>query len=66
MVEKVFDHRMLLPPLLPCLYLMQSREGQFDSSRRAIRLIGDLVLTCHLQPLSHQRAVGDISLFYRY
>nr|CAH7728074.1 unnamed protein product [Callosobruchus chinensis] len=21
-----------LPPLLPCLYLMQSREGQFDSS----------------------------------
>nr|CAH7729791.1 unnamed protein product [Callosobruchus chinensis] len=23
---------MELPPLLPCLYLMQSREGQFDSS----------------------------------
>nr|CAH7716365.1 unnamed protein product [Callosobruchus chinensis] len=21
-----------LPPLLPCLYLMQSRKGQFDSS----------------------------------
>nr|CAH7719670.1 unnamed protein product [Callosobruchus chinensis] len=23
--------------------------------RRAVRLIGDLALTCHLQPLSHQR-----------
>nr|CAH7763468.1 unnamed protein product [Callosobruchus chinensis] len=34
--------------------------------RRAIRLIGDPVLTCHLQPLSHRRAVGDLSLFYRY
>nr|CAH7767004.1 unnamed protein product [Callosobruchus chinensis] len=26
--------------------------------RRAIRLIGDPALTCHLQPLSHRRAVG--------
>nr|CAH7732946.1 unnamed protein product [Callosobruchus chinensis] len=34
--------------------------------RRAIRLIGDAALTCHLQPLSHRRAVGDLSLFYRY
>nr|CAH7744969.1 unnamed protein product [Callosobruchus chinensis] len=34
--------------------------------RRAIRLIGDPALTCHLQLLSHQRAVGDLSLFYRY
>nr|CAH7718901.1 unnamed protein product [Callosobruchus chinensis] len=34
--------------------------------RRAIRLIGDPTLTCHLQPLSHQHAVGDLSLFYRY
>nr|CAH7727336.1 unnamed protein product [Callosobruchus chinensis] len=34
--------------------------------RRAIRLIGDPALTCCLQPLSHQRAVGDLSLFYRY
>nr|CAH7763575.1 unnamed protein product [Callosobruchus chinensis] len=34
--------------------------------RRAGRLIGDPALTCHLQPLSHRRAVGDISLFYRY
>nr|CAH7715221.1 unnamed protein product [Callosobruchus chinensis] len=32
----------------------------------AIRLIGDPALTCHLQPLSHRRAVGDLSLFYRY
>nr|CAH7745980.1 unnamed protein product [Callosobruchus chinensis] len=34
--------------------------------RRAIRLIGDLALTCHLQSLSHRRAVGDLSLFHRY
>nr|CAH7716580.1 unnamed protein product [Callosobruchus chinensis] len=34
--------------------------------RRAIRLIGDPALTSHLQPLSHRRAVGDLSLFYRY
>nr|CAH7756014.1 unnamed protein product [Callosobruchus chinensis] len=34
--------------------------------RRAIRLIGDPALTCHLQPLSHRHAVGDLSLFYRY
>nr|CAH7730580.1 unnamed protein product [Callosobruchus chinensis] len=34
--------------------------------RRTIRLIGDPASTCHLQPLSHRRAVGDLSLFYRY
>nr|CAH7741806.1 unnamed protein product [Callosobruchus chinensis] len=34
--------------------------------RRAIRLIGHPALTCHLQPLSHRRAVGDLSLFYQY
>nr|CAH7728869.1 unnamed protein product [Callosobruchus chinensis] len=34
--------------------------------RRAIRLIGDPALTCHLQPFSHRRAVGDLSRFYRY
>nr|CAH7762552.1 unnamed protein product [Callosobruchus chinensis] len=34
--------------------------------RRAIRLIGDPALTCHLQPLSHRRAVSDRSVFYRY
>nr|CAH7733629.1 unnamed protein product [Callosobruchus chinensis] len=33
---------------------------------RAIRLINDPALTCHLQQLSHRRAVGDLSLFYRY
>nr|CAH7752624.1 unnamed protein product [Callosobruchus chinensis] len=36
------------------------------AQRRAIRLIGDPALTCHLQPLSQRRAVGDLSLFYRY
>nr|CAH7739710.1 unnamed protein product [Callosobruchus chinensis] len=34
--------------------------------RRAIRLIGDPTLICHLQPLYHRHAVGDLSLFYRY
>nr|CAH7756976.1 unnamed protein product [Callosobruchus chinensis] len=34
--------------------------------RRAIRVIGDPALTCRLQPLSHRRVVGDLSLFYRY
>nr|CAH7758119.1 unnamed protein product [Callosobruchus chinensis] len=33
--------------------------------RTGIRIIGDPALTCHLQPLSHRRAVGDISLLYR-
>nr|CAH7728367.1 unnamed protein product [Callosobruchus chinensis] len=33
--------------------------------RRAIRLIGDPVLTWHLQPLSHRHAVGDLLLFCR-
>nr|CAH7740628.1 unnamed protein product [Callosobruchus chinensis] len=36
-----------------------------EVQRRAIRLIGDPALTCY-QPLSHRRAVGDLSLFYRY
>nr|CAH7727205.1 unnamed protein product [Callosobruchus chinensis] len=31
--------------------------------RKAIRLIGDPALTCHLQPLSYHSAVGEISLF---
>nr|CAH7727258.1 unnamed protein product [Callosobruchus chinensis] len=30
--------------------------------RSAMGLIGDPALTCHLQPLSHRRAVGDLSL----
>nr|CAH7768604.1 unnamed protein product [Callosobruchus chinensis] len=29
--------------------------------RRTTRLIGDPALTCPLQPLSHRRAVGDLS-----
>nr|CAH7725634.1 unnamed protein product [Callosobruchus chinensis] len=33
--------------------------------RRAIRLIGEPALACHLQPLSHRGAVGDLPLFYR-
>nr|CAH7746613.1 unnamed protein product [Callosobruchus chinensis] len=34
--------------------------------RRTIQLIGDPASTCHLQPLSHRHAVGDLLLFYRY
>nr|CAH7744247.1 unnamed protein product [Callosobruchus chinensis] len=33
-----------------------------NPQRRAIQLIGVPALTCHLQPLSYQRAVGDLSL----
>nr|CAH7759036.1 unnamed protein product [Callosobruchus chinensis] len=33
--------------------------------RRAIRLIDDPASTCHLQPLSHRRVVGNLSLFYQ-
>ncbi|CAH1971574.1 unnamed protein product [Acanthoscelides obtectus] len=34
--------------------------------RRAVRLIDDSSLTGSLGTLSHQRAVGDLALFYRY
>nr|CAH7744187.1 unnamed protein product [Callosobruchus chinensis] len=44
-----------LLPLLPCLYLMQSKEGQFD-------LPVTLPLLSHLQPLSHRRAVDFFGL----
>nr|CAH7723309.1 unnamed protein product [Callosobruchus chinensis] len=39
------------PTTLSILYAVQ---------RRPIRLIGDPALTCHLQPLSHRRAVGSL------
>ena len=34
--------------------------------KRAIRLIDDPVLAGRLPTLAHRRAVGDLSLFYRY
>nr|CAH7758544.1 unnamed protein product [Callosobruchus chinensis] len=43
--------RAAAPPTLSILDAIQ---------RKAIRLIGDPALTCHLQPLSHRRAVGDL------
>nr|CAH7751027.1 unnamed protein product [Callosobruchus chinensis] len=47
-----------------CLYYLVILDAV---QRRAIRLIGDTALTCHLQPLSHWRgAADDLSLFYRY
>nr|CAH7726855.1 unnamed protein product [Callosobruchus chinensis] len=42
-----------------------SLQKETQLQRRAIRLIGDSALTCRLQPLSHRRAVADLSLFYR-
>nr|CAH7756392.1 unnamed protein product [Callosobruchus chinensis] len=36
-----------------------------SAQTRARRFIDDSTLTCHLQPHSHRRAVGDLSLFYR-
>nr|CAH7757338.1 unnamed protein product [Callosobruchus chinensis] len=49
------------------LMLYKAQIGpSLEFQRRAIRLIGDPALTCHLQPLSHRRAVGDFSLFYHY
>nr|CAH7713576.1 unnamed protein product [Callosobruchus chinensis] len=46
--------------------IYSANSSIFDAvQRRAIRLIGDPALTCRLQPLSHRRAVGDQSLFYR-
>ena len=33
---------------------------------KAIRLINNPKLTKSLQPLSHRRSVGDLSIFYRY
>nr|CAH7764089.1 unnamed protein product [Callosobruchus chinensis] len=45
------------PTTLPILDAVQ---------RSAIRLIGYPTLTCHLQPLSHRHAVGDLSLLHRY
>nr|CAH7758935.1 unnamed protein product [Callosobruchus chinensis] len=52
------SHICRLLPLLPCIIILDAVQ------RRAVRLIGDPALTCHLQPLSHRRAVGDLSLFY--
>nr|CAH7760273.1 unnamed protein product [Callosobruchus chinensis] len=58
----------LLPQWRNVLFSDESRFGlvsdDYRERRRAIRLIGDPALTCHLQPLSHRRAVGDLSLFY--
>nr|CAH7735635.1 unnamed protein product [Callosobruchus chinensis] len=36
-----------------------------DAVQRGIRLIGHPALTCHLQPLTHRRAVGDLLFIYR-
>nr|CAH7735140.1 unnamed protein product [Callosobruchus chinensis] len=55
------------PSLEYCSHIWGATLSILDAvQRRAIRLIGDPALTCHLQPLSHRRAVGNLSLFYRY
>nr|CAH7723307.1 unnamed protein product [Callosobruchus chinensis] len=50
----------------PVLYVIkQDVPKRALVQSRAIRLIGDPALTCHRQPLTHRRAVDDISVFYR-
>nr|CAH7739158.1 unnamed protein product [Callosobruchus chinensis] len=56
------------PSLEYCLHILGAAAPTTLSildavQRRAFRLIGDPALTCHLQPLSHRCAVGDLSLF---
>ena len=55
--------RVLLPCLAWCskIYFLSSRKVQ----SKAIRLINNPNLTKSLQPLSHRRLVGDLSIFYR-
>nr|CAH7728558.1 unnamed protein product [Callosobruchus chinensis] len=59
------------PSLEYCLHIWGSAAPSTLATliavqRRAIRLIGDPTLTCHLQPLFLRRAVSEFSLFYRY
>ena len=58
--------RVLLPRLGRCskIYSLSSRQSPVQS--KAIRLINNPNLTKSLQPLSHRRSVGDLSIFYRY
>nr|CAH7746681.1 unnamed protein product [Callosobruchus chinensis] len=73
-LEYLFRARKCFSPSnLLTLYKAQTRSSleycsHIWGAAAAIRLIDDPALTCHLQPLSHRRrrAVGDLSLFYRY
>nr|CAH7762007.1 unnamed protein product [Callosobruchus chinensis] len=47
-------------------YYKNAWDVLYTIQRRTIRLASDPALTCHLQPLSHRRAVGVPSLFYQY
>nr|CAH7745093.1 unnamed protein product [Callosobruchus chinensis] len=62
------SHVQIRPSLKYCSHFWGSAAPTtlsiLDSvQRRAIRPIGGPALTCHLQPLSHRRAIGDPSLF---
>nr|CAH7737145.1 unnamed protein product [Callosobruchus chinensis] len=69
--ENMIWHEQIRPRLEYCSYIWgiaaPTTLSVLDAvQKRAIRLIGDPALTCHLLPLFHRRAVGDLSLFYRY
>nr|CAH7735242.1 unnamed protein product [Callosobruchus chinensis] len=46
--------------------LEAASESSLAVQRRAIRFIGDPAVTYHLQSLSCQGAIDELSLFYRY
>nr|CAH7737992.1 unnamed protein product [Callosobruchus chinensis] len=59
------------PSLEYCLHIWRAAAPTTLSildavQRGAIRLIGDSASTWHLHRLSHRRAIGDLSVFYRY
>ena len=58
--------RVLLPRLgwYSKIYSLSSRQSPVRS--KAIRLINNPNLTKSIQPLSHRRLVGALSIFYRY
>nr|CAH7762899.1 unnamed protein product [Callosobruchus chinensis] len=51
------------PSLEYCSHICGAAAPTTLSILDTIRLIGNPALTCHLQPLSHRRAIGDLSLF---
>ena len=68
-------HTLYVSQIRPCLEYCSHVWGAAPPStlsildsiqKRAIRLIDDPVLAGRLPTLAHRRAVGDLSLFYRY
>nr|CAH7718404.1 unnamed protein product [Callosobruchus chinensis] len=64
-IWKLKEGRQIRPSLEYCSHIWGAAAPTSLSildavQRKAIRLIGDPALTCHLQPFSHRRAVGDL------